>query len=228
MTGRDETIRLPELKKYMDECGFNATYRDRFNRILKFYGYTATQSDVVRFLSMIVEKEQEYKRTDEIVSKWRKPKSVSDTFSSIINVCNIPEVKERLGDRHIEVVSAHDAYIKVLMEAARNPEPRTISVISVPEAVADTVGYETLTECSDAVNESQKEYEVGCEDESEEHIAAKTGETEKTGRIEEVEKVLVSAHRMKVYMQSLRRICDAMVDIIVDLMEDEFSLSPAR
>lgn len=207
------TITIQQLSTMMAETGFNNTYKDRFNRILKFFGHTATQADVIAFLTMIVDHEQDYKRTNDIVSKWKKPKSVSDIFSCIINVCNIPKVKEQLGDRYQEVTQAHEAYIKTLMEAARNNNE-----ISVPPPTQTPLDqtHAAHTDLIEDANGSLDDYPLTSECGTEVQPSAQTPIIAPQPKISE--------SKLRLYIQLLRSAESAQVArVIADIIEHDLN-----
>lgn len=230
-------VTVKQLGEYMKEVEFNGTYKDRFERILKFFGFEATQANVLSFLTLILDKPDTYKKTEDIIKKWKKYKSVQEVFNSIIRVCNIPKIKEGLGDRYDDVIAAHTAYIAALMEATKVNEKDGVVVkvgngitkkgvkgkkqappsigSSKNSVVEDNLEFEESEE-DDEFNEISRHKELHCippEDECSD-LEEMTSFDNKG-----VSQKTISVEKLMVYITHLRRIGNPMADMIADLME---------
>lgn len=231
-------VTLTELGKYMNEIDFSKTYKARFERLLRHYGYEATQSNVIEFLTLIVNKPDSFKKTDDIIKVWKKPRSIQDVFSCMIHVCNIPKIKERLGDRYDEVVTAYESYIKELAEATKVNVDNNVTVVvkalTTSSAASSSASvdqqYKPEYHCippSSSVDDDEYEDEHEHEDEGElenEYI----DEPEYTATCEEAmpegKKKPISIKKLMVYIKHLRNIGTPMTNMIADLMECDMSI----
>lgn len=227
------TVTVKQLGEYMNEVEFNKTYRDRFSRILKFFGYEATQANVVEFLTMILDNPESYKKTDDIIRKWKKPKSASDMFTSIISVCNIPKIKSALGERFDMVVAAHDTYIKDIVAATKTcgegGNGNTKS--QVHEQYSDDHEHEQGEVEQQAyhwVPPSEKELsdfelEEYHEDEDEDDQVEDEADNNHSNAVSNKNKLKlklkhIPAQKMLIYIEHLRRSSDPIANLVADLM----------
>lgn len=102
-------------------------YKERFTRVLAFFGYDNTSADLVEFLTLVIRKPTEFKITDRIIGKWRTSNSASTMLHSIISICNIPEIKAALGDDFQATVDAHELFIKHVVKAFKKTDDKDIS-----------------------------------------------------------------------------------------------------
>lgn len=212
---KSEVLTLKQLGEYMKEVKFNETYAARFNRIIVFYTYDATQANILEFLTLVLDKPDAFKRTQDILKKWKTPSSVSQVFNSIINVCDIPKVKDQLGERYTDVVNAHNAYIKELETAAQEPQTQP----AAPTKKTKTSKTKTIpTPETQSVQEGDHEQ---YERHKELHCVPPPSDAD--GDSYYVERQSISVERLLIYIQHLRRIGNPMADMIADLMESDMS-----
>ncbi len=94
--------------------------KNRFNNVLTFYGYVHTDANLIEFFSLIITDPGKIKTFDRISQRWRNPKSFSDTFNSVLHVCNLPPFIEELADQHIIIYNAFSEFIKETRTCLKN------------------------------------------------------------------------------------------------------------
>ena len=119
------TLTTTQLNKYMIKSKISEEDRRRFGRIASLYNFDSNNSDIIKFLTMVIDDPCTYKNNDKILQIWKKKKSISDVFLSITRACRIQEVKDILGDRFESVTKAHEDYIKELQMLAQERENLT-------------------------------------------------------------------------------------------------------
>lgn len=102
------------------------TALERFSRIVKLYGYTDKNKNLLEFLTLAVDNPQKFKNTSLILSKWKTVSSIQNTFGTLNRVYEIPEVHEAIGPKLGLVVVETKAYINHLLAKVKdNPEPHS-------------------------------------------------------------------------------------------------------
>ena len=186
---------------------------DRFSRILDFYGYGATQANITEFLALIINDPEKYKVTDKIVSRWKLPSSAEPTFDTVIKVCNIPIIKEALGDKHAEIITAHIDFKQHLIEITQN----NVTAVAEPKKNKKVL-----------VQKQNKVHEVDVVDNEEEHQYIVSRDCDAQSDVDSIQSArerTISLRRLNVYITNLRSLDIPAVNVLLNVLDDEINMS---
>lgn len=166
--------------------GITSTVANRFNRLLGFYEGSGNDVDIVDVLVRIVESPDEFKKTEELLSRWTTPNSVGDMYSSIIKVLEVGGVKDAIVARgggadtgmgfYDRVKEAHKAYLKEVVAAAEakaagnvktlvlQEPPATATVAPVQGATAAAKGRKVKSQSQGSVKAVSVVHEIAGSD----------------------------------------------------------------
>lgn len=198
---------------------------DRFSRILDFYGYGATQANITEFLALIINDPEKYKVTDKIVSRWKLPSSAEPTFDTVIKVCNIPIIKEALGDKHAEIIASHIDFKQHLIEVTQN-NVTTVAEPKIPKKVkVQKQNKVHAVEVIDAVDVVDVVDVVDNEEEHQHIVSRDCHAQSEVDSIQSAREHTISLRRLNVYITNLRSLDITAVNVLLNVLEDEINMS---
>lgn len=215
-------ISIKDLGKYIKDGSLKIQTGERFDRIMRFYGYCATNANVTEFLTMILDNPDKYKNTTAILKIWTKPRSISDVFSSILAVCEIPEIKTSLGKRFDQVCAAHQQYIKELVKELASSRQTTTKETKkiVKSEQRNTQQYVPPSEDGDVNVESEPETEETENEEVNEGDGDPDDEIfSRSSSVGTRHIKTISPQKLQLYIRHIRSIDNPTAKLIADMMQ---------
>jgi arsenate reductase-like glutaredoxin family protein len=210
---------IKDLGKYLKDGSLKSQTAGRFDRIMRFYGYCATNANVTEFLTLILDNPEKYKKTSAILTNWKKPRSINDVFSSILTICEIPEVKASLGQRFDQVCAAHEHYIKELVKELASSQQTTTEEIKkiVKNDQRNTHHYVPPSEDRDDASEESDIDET--ENEEIKNTDLEDESLSKSSYSGIYHAKTISPQKLQLYIRHIRSIDNPMARLIADMMQ---------